>query len=44
MMAGMIIMSFLMAGQFKMLLAGETFNVFLLIGISNINIFFLKKG
>ena len=28
----------------KMLLAGETLNIFLLIGISSINIFFKKKN
>ena len=27
----------------KMLVAGETLNIFLLTGISNINIFFIKK-
>ena len=37
-MTGKTLMSFL-----KMLVAGERLNIFLLTGISNINIFFIKK-
>ena len=42
-MAGKTLMSFLRAGLSKMLVAGETLHIFLLTGISNINIFFIKK-
>ena len=42
MMAGKTLMSFLRAGLSKVC-GGETFNIFLLTGIANINILFIKK-